>query len=354
MKLILNLSMLGAKPTGLGMYSLVSAKIARVFRASVIGKAPPGTVFDRAIASPASIGFGGGKYAAIRRQLWMRKLHFDNSHLVYSPTHHGLPGQQGQVITIHDLISLRFPRQHMLQYIFFRYFVPRLMKKCCAVFTVSETTRRDIVATYHYPAERIHVVPNSIDATYFTRGEVDRMNPYLLMVGARYAHKNVGEVLRQAHLWSGTYHLVVTSCSGKYRAKLERLIDKLEIRQYVDFRDYVSADELLRLYQGCTALVYPSKWEGFGIPPLEALACGRPVIASDISIHREVLGEAALFVELGNEASWRDAFKALGDDRLIAEKLESGQGRVAHYSPTNSLRALETSLLAVAPNLELA
>ncbi|WP_434030853.1 glycosyltransferase family 4 protein [[Pseudomonas] boreopolis] len=352
MKILLNLSMLGDKPTGLGVYSLSCARISSSLKSSFIGKVPEGIIPEEVVFSPASIGIGGGKWAAIKRQLWMRRLSFDSRYLVYSPTHHGLPNQKGQIITLHDMICLRFPRQHIPQYVFFKYLIPGLLRKCRAVFTVSETTKRDIVRTYGYPAENIFVVPNSVDATRFTSGEVNTQDPYLLMVGARYTHKNVDEVLRNAHLWESRYRLVVTSCSGKYRATLERLIDQLGIRERVDFRDYVSSDELLRLYQGCTALVYPSKWEGFGIPPLEALACGRPVIASDIEIHREVLGDAALYVALGDESAWRAAFAELQNNQRVAELIRLGQARVAHYSPQNSLAALKTSLLAVEPGLE--
>lgn len=344
--------MLGRNPTGLGVYSLNCAKIATRLKTSIIGSHSLPYIGSIAIESPEDISIGSGKLASIKRQKWMRRLKLLGDPLVYSPTHHGLPGLPGQIITIHDMICLRFPRQHALQYIFFKYFIPRLLKKCRAVFTVSETTRLDIIRTYGYPAEQVYVVPNSVDANLFSPGPVNTHAPYLLMVGARYAHKNVDEVLRNANLWKDKYKLVVTSCSGKYRGVLERLIDRLGIRERVDFRDYVSGDELLRLYQGCAALVYPSKWEGFGIPPLEAFACGRPVIASDIEIHREVLNEAAFFVELGNPSSWNQAFTDLQDENLVARKLVSGQIQVDHYSPDNALQALETSLLAVEPGLE--
>jgi len=354
MKLVINLSMLGDKPTGLGVYSLVCARIGRTFKALVIGKAPADVSVEGSVASPVSIGIGGGKLAAIKRQLWMRKLDFDSSSfLVYSPTHHGLPSQKGQVITIHDLICLRFPRQHIVQYLFFKYVAPRLLRKCAAVFTVSETSRRDIVATYRVDPSRVHVVPNAVDAERFVPGEVETHVPYLLMVGARYTHKNVDDVLRMAASWKDRYRLVVTSCAGKYRADLEKIIEAMGLRSHVEFRDYVSADDLLRLYQGCSALVYASKWEGFGIPPLEALACGRPVIASDIEVHREVLEGAALFFQLGNEGSFGDAIDALNDYGRINELLAGGRLRVAHYSQPNALAALKRSLLAVAPNLEL-
>lgn len=351
MKIILNLSILGDRPTGLGVYSINCARISSIFKVSIIGKIPKEAAPMDVISSPGSIGIGG-RLAAVRRQLWLRGLLFNSGSLVYSPTHHGLPNQPDQIITIHDMICLRFPRQHFPQYIYFKYFIPRLLKKCRAVFTVSETTKHDIVRTYKYPEERVFVVPNSIDVNHFKPGAVNVESPYLLMVGARYSHKNVDEVLRRAHLWVGKYKLVVTSCGGRYRKTLERLIDELNIRAHVDFRDYVSSDELLRLYQGCTALIYPSKWEGFGIPPLEALACGRPVVASDIEIHREVLGEAALYVTLGDEISWRNAFAELQNDQKIKDIIKQGSMRVEYYSRQNFLSALESCLLKVEPCLE--
>jgi glycosyltransferase involved in cell wall biosynthesis len=352
MKLIINLSMLGDKPTGLGVYSLSCARIANKFKTSVIGRAPANVEVDTVVPSPESIGIGGGKLAAIKRQLWMRKLTFDRGALVYSPTHHGLPNQENQIITIHDMICLRFPMQHLPQFIFFRYFMPRLLNKCRAVFAVSETTRKDIIKTYNYPEGKVYVVPNSVDTSRFVPGQLDTQAPYLLMVGAHYSHKNVDEVLHMCELWRHKYRLVVTSCGGKYRKSLDVLIDHLNISDCIEFHDYVADDELLRLYQGCTALVYPSKWEGFGIPPLEALACGRPVIASDIEIHREVLGDAALFVKLGNKTSWREVFLALEDEARIESIVKMGQIRLAHYSPQNSLKALEASLSAEEPKLE--
>lgn len=352
MKLVINLSMLGDKPTGLGVYSLNCAKIANKFKTSIIGKVPENVEVNSIIQSPKSIGIGGGKLAAIRRQFWMRKLTFDRENLVYSPTHHGLPNQENQIVTIHDMICLRFPMQHLPQYIFFKYLMPRLLRRCKAVFTVSETSRKDILRVYHLSPEKVFVVPNAVDASRFVPGSVDTQSPYLLMVGARYSHKNVDEVLQIATFWKDKYRLVVTSCSGKYRKKLELLITELGIGDRVEFRDYVSDEELLSLYQGCSALVYPSKWEGFGIPPLEALACGRPVIASDIEIHREVLGDAALFVELGNKASWREVILALEDEVRIESIVSMGQIRLAHYSPQNSLMALEASLSAEEPKLE--
>lgn len=144
--------MLGPRPTGLGVYSEHCAlALSRRFDLELIaghGKLPDSPV---CVQAPDSVAIGSGKGAAIRRQLWMRQLRFDADTLVYSPTHHGLPMQDGQIITVHDLICLRFPAQHRPQYLFFRFGLPRLLRKCRAVFTVSETTRQDIAETYGFP-----------------------------------------------------------------------------------------------------------------------------------------------------------------------------------------------------------
>jgi len=351
--LVLNVSMLGKSPTGLGVYSEHCTNgIAARFDVKLIagaGRLPKGEVLFRA---PESVAIGGGKLAAIRRQLWMRSLSVGAGRLVYSPTHHGLPNVDGQIVTVHDLICLRFPSQHVPQYLFFRFGLPRLLKKCRAVFTVSETTRQDVARTYGYPLERIFVVPNGVDASAFSPDPAARPEePFLLMVGARYSHKNVDEVLDQARLWSGRFRLVVTSCGGDYKARLLQKVADLGIGDRVGFCDYLSRDQLIKLYQGCSALVYPSKWEGFGIPPLEALACGSPVIASDIPVHREVLGDAAFFVKLGDTSSWAAAFEAVQSAAEVAEKLNRARGLLQRFTWSHAVDALERNLLEVEPGL---
>ena len=354
MKLICNLSMLGSRPTGLGVYSEnCVAGLADRFELALIagnGIQPRGDVLVR---TPESITIGGGKYAAIRRQLWMRSLRFLPDGLVYSPTHHGLPHQAGQIITVHDLICLRFPAQHRAQYLFFRFGLPRLLKKCRAVFTVSHTTRQDIAAAYNYPLDRIYVVPNGVNVDVFTPDPLAKpASPFLLMVGACYPHKNVDEVLHMADFWKQSYRLIVTSCSGSYKRALERKAFGLGLTDRVEFRDYLPNSELLRLYQGASALIYPSLWEGFGIPPLEALACGTPVIASDIPALREVLGEAGWFVKLGDSQSWAKAFQSIASPSFVKERLAAGQALVSKLSWHHTADALEQALLSVEPRLE--
>jgi glycosyltransferase involved in cell wall biosynthesis len=350
MKLLVNLSMLGPQPTGLGVYAGRCALAASAaFDAEVV--APPSYRGGAHVASrsPQNIVLGAGRAAPLRRWVWARRRARTADRLVYSPTHHGFAGEERQILTIHDLIALRFPKQHPVQHLFFRHLLPSQLKRCRAVFTVSQTTRADIHAHYGYPLASIHVVPNGVDREVFRRApdEAPR-DDFLLMVGAGYPHKNVDEVLERAALWKGRYRLLIASCRGAYRQHLQAQVQRRGLEAKVRFLDYVEPAELVRLYQRCAAFLYPSRWEGFGIPPLEALACGARVIASDIPAHREVLGSAATLVTLGDAASWEAAFAAL-DAPVPAPG--AGPGPLDRFTWRRSAEALVAAIESVEPGL---
>jgi glycosyltransferase involved in cell wall biosynthesis len=353
MKLLCNLSMLGSRPTGLGVYAehCISGLLQRFHLDLIAGSGflPEGEILVKA---PDSVAIGKGKFAALRRYYWLRSLNFNSEYIVYSPTHHGLPNQSGQIITVHDLICLRFPKQHFPQYLYFRFSLPHLLKKCRAVFTVSETTRHDIAKIYNFPLENIFIVPNGVDLNVFSSVPKKDSDNFLLIVGARYSHKNVHEVLDMARYWRKSWRLLITSCDGSYRKVLEKKVHDLGLENRVEFKEYVSRETLLQLYQNACALIYPSHCEGFGIPPLEALACGTPVIASDIPVHREVLGDAAIFVKLGNPQSWDDAFNMLNQTELIETCMTSSRSRLEKFTWDNAVNALERALLTIEPRLE--
>jgi glycosyltransferase involved in cell wall biosynthesis len=349
--------MLGPNPTGLGVYSVrCAAAISSHFDPLVI--ASPGTresVNTLAVA-PSRVAIGSGKLAALRRQLWLRSLDIGKNRIVYSPTHHGPPGVTGQIITIHDLIALRYPRQHRSQYLFFKHFLPKLLSRCAAVFTVSETTRADVIDNFRFPGDRIFVVPNGVER--FESGVIRDIGegygrPFLLMVGARYPHKNVHEVIERWSCWSDKYRLVVVSAADDYRRSLEVMAGRYGVRHRIVFLDYVARDQLITLYRNASALVYPSLWEGFGIPPLEALECGTPVIASDIPVHREVLADSAIFVRIGDKDSWSLAFDSLEGLTSQSEWQLRRQRVLDRYTWGASEQKLVRSLLTVEPRLRL-
>jgi len=348
MKIYLNLATVGAKVTGLGVYALACARaVCRHYDTVVIHNETYNAPVPASIASPPDVALGAGLIGALKRVFFLRNVKIPLLALSYSPTHHCAGKAKFSIITIHDLIALRHPNQHFAQWLYFRFILPKIAKKSTAIFTVSETSKLDIADAYNVPKHRIFVVPNQIDTEVF-RPNNGTKEPFLLCVGGKFFHKNIHELLKNNQVWSSLYSLKIVSSSGKYRKYLQSLVNEIGLQDKVEFHGFISHDELVSEYQKCSAFIYPSKWEGFGIPPLEALACGAPVIVSDIPVHREVCSDAAIYVSLGDPTSWKQAFAALGDPALTAQLQLSAQDRIREFSQAQFERKLITAFESVA------
>jgi glycosyltransferase involved in cell wall biosynthesis len=191
------------------------------------------------------------------------------------------------VVTIHDLSFEREPSLMSRKDSFvFRKVVPRAARQAVRVFTVSERTRRDLRELYEVPDEKIVVTPNGVDPA-FTPSDKVLQGDYVLFVGAVQERKNPLAALAAAD--AAGLPLVVAG-----PAKDDALARELE-RRGARVTGYVEQEELVRLYRGAACLVQPSRYEGFGLPVLEAMACGTPVVAVPEPALREVAGDAAVW-----------------------------------------------------------
>ena len=215
------------------------------------------------------------------------------------------------VVTIHDL-SFATGNAFMgrRDRAVFRRVVPRAVRGATRVLTVSERTKRDLIEIYGVPAAQIVVTPNGVDPV-FSPGEGER--DYVLVVGAIQARKNQ-LVAVEAAIAVGLP--VVVAGPEKDRA----LADELR-RRGARLEGYVAPERLAELYRGAACLVQPSRFEGFGLPVLEAMASGTPVVAVPEPALEEVAGDAAVFVD---EAQLADGIRrALAErDRLVWAGLE--------------------------------
>ena len=215
------------------------------------------------------------------------------------------------VVTIHDLSFEREPSlMSRKDRLVFRKVVPRAARKAVRVLTVSERTRRDLREFYDVPEEKIVVTPNGVDPA-FTPGE--GTHDYVLLVGAVQERKNPLAALAAAE--AAGLPLVAAG-----PAKDEKLAHELE-RRGARVTGYVEQDELVRLYRGAACLVQPSRYEGFGLPVLEAMACGTPVVAVPEPALQEVAGDAAIWAE---EHELGDGIRraVIERERLVAAGLE--------------------------------
>jgi glycosyltransferase involved in cell wall biosynthesis len=346
----INLTMLGPRPTGIGVYSKCCAEcLDRYFNCTFISAFFKSNYNNPVLASPPDIAIGGGRWSALKRQFY--RFPGIKEDFVYCPAHFGLPQAQSQIITVHDLIRIRYPSQNYWHHASFRFLLPRNLHTCKAVFTVSETSKTDLCAYYKLSPSQVHVVPNSIDLEIFYPTSSPQQD-YLLIVGAAYPHKNIQELLINWPFWKGHYQLKIASVRERYKQELISLVKKFDLGHDVTFLDYVREDELVELYQHCAALIFPSLWEGFGIPPLEAMACGRPVIASAIPVHREILGEAAIYITPGLSETWEQAFRKLASPSSTATHIQAGLELVQKYTEENTCQRLIESLLQVEPSLK--
>ena len=193
------------------------------------------------------------------------------------------------VLTVHDLALLRtpeaFPRWHRL---YGRAGLRRVLHAANAVVAVSEFTREELVALVRVPGERIRVVPNGVDAVFTPQGQVMEGN-YVLAVATLEPRKNLARAVEAARL--AGVELRVVGAHGWGGVEVPGWVGE------------VPDAELAALYRGARCLLYPSLYEGFGIPVLEAMACGTPVVTSRGTAMEEVAGGAAVLVDPLDEAS---------------------------------------------------
>ncbi len=316
-KIAINASMLDEKPTGVGVYTynLVNT-LSVLYQKENKNKFTVFTPFAGHLNKDISIikisdlvqSSKYGKLAALCRFLWNTFVyHFAgrNYDLLINTTTHGSFTLKNQVIIIHDLLSLRFNNISWHQRIYFKYLLPFLIAKCKLVVTVSEATKQEVVRLLGCPPHKVYVVHNGYNKQlYNTLPETERhiynryhVSEYILAVGPTYPHKNfelllgayknLDEDIRKKH------QLVIAGGMKDYITKLKQVVVTTNLEKYVHFIGYVPAELMPALYKEAVFLVFPSLYEGFGFPLLEAMACGCPVLCSNTSSMPEVCGDAA-------------------------------------------------------------
>jgi glycosyltransferase involved in cell wall biosynthesis len=242
------------------------------------------------------------------------------------------------VVTVHDISFEREPGlMGMRDRLVFRAAVPRSARRADRVLAVSERTKRDLVELYDIPQEKIVVTPNGVDPAFTPSGPREDGTPYALVVGTIQPRKDPESAIEAlALLGDDSLRLVFAGPDKGGREAAERAAATAGLQGRVEFRGHVTQDELAALYRGAACLVFPSRYEGFGLPVLEAMASGTPVVATTAGALPEVAGDAAILVEERNPAALAGGIeRALADhERLAAAGLE----RASHFSWAETAR----------------
>ncbi len=292
---------------------------------------------------------GGGR--ALAKLVWPNftlpdKAGIAGFDLVHCTTPYGTFRQTAykKIITICDVTPLLFPETHGKMNVWHhRFILPSILKQADHIITISETSKRDIIRYFKVPEDKITVtllaannafqeIPHGIPADDIAK--ISR--PYILNVGTLEPRKNLEGLLRAfavARRKGMPHTLVITGARGWGKSPLAGLIETLSLGDSVLFTGFVNDNDLPHLYKGADFFVYPSLYEGFGLPILEAMNCGTPVITSNVSSMPEVAGDAALLVDPLSQSELADAiFRLAGDPELRNTMLLKGIKRAAHFS----------------------
>jgi glycosyltransferase involved in cell wall biosynthesis len=259
---------------------------------------------------------------AVQLPLLLRRLRPALAHFLYVVP----PAYRGRaVVTVQDLSFERHPElMGARDRFFFRTFVRPSVRRAARVLTGSEWTKRDLVERYGVPPEKVVITPYGVDPQFGPDGPAPDGAPYALFVGGLEPRKNPLNALEAIALADGDLRLVVAGPEKGRRAEIGRAAARLGLESRVDVRGHVAGEELAALYRGASCLVFPSRYEGFGLPVLEAMASGTPVVATTASSVPEVAGDAAILVEPGDPVALAGGIeRALADrERLRAAGLE--------------------------------
>lgn len=270
-----------------------------------------------------------------------------------------LNGKLRKVVTVHDLAFLEHPEYAVPELAaYLKKVVPEAVEAADVVASVSQTTRQTLIEHFQTPPEKITLVPNGI-RSYFrritdpvlleaTRHKFGLKSPLVLGVGTQEPRKNHPGLIKAFHKAVSTGNkstrpamLALAGGSGWLYEETEQIVAELKLEKKVRFLGRVSDLELMMLYSLADVFVFPSFYEGFGVPPLEAMACGTPVITSNTSSLPEVVGDAAIMVNPRKINEIASAINRVLENKQLQEDLrQKGYTRAAHFTWVRSAQKM--------------
>ncbi|WP_126147659.1 glycosyltransferase family 4 protein [Synechococcus elongatus] len=322
--LLVNLAMVLRQPTGISTYALSLLPYLRSLQPTLLSdRLYEG--FDHQLIS-SRLCSDRGRRARLARLYWTQtqvpKLYRRlGSRLLFSPAPEApIDRHCRSVVMVHDLRPLQLP-SHSWQTYYFRWVVPKIVAQASHVLCNSEATAADLCHFYQLPAQKITPIYLGYDRQHYQPWSGKTSN-YFLHIGQQFPHKNLERLIRAFAQLPTDYQLYLAgSRHASETPRLEQLVHSLGLRDRVQFLRYVDYADLPRLIGEAIALVYPSLWEGFGLPILEAMACGTPVITAHGSSLSEVGGEAVLYVDPYRIEAIAAAMRDLIDDSNLRQSL---------------------------------
>lgn len=268
--------------------------------------------------------------------------------VLHSP-HYTIPllARCRRVVTVHDLTFFLYPQFHQAgKQIFFRTMISLSSRSADAVITISENTRQDLLRLLHTPPNKVITIPLGVgvefnhiqDPLVLSRVKQKYQLPerFFLYVGTLEPRKNISvliEAFQRYRQTEGDASLVLVGQKGWMVDALIRELHRSTTGSWLRWLEYVPQEDLPAIYNLAIALIYPTMYEGFGLPPLESMACGTPVISSDMGAIRELVDQAGLLFSPTDADDFARGMTALASDSALRRTLmERGLRRASMYS----------------------
>jgi glycosyltransferase involved in cell wall biosynthesis len=338
-QLIINLSIIFSKPTGISNYAKNIFPYLTSLNPTLLTseKYPNYNCYS----VPNNLTPADGTKGHLNRLIWTQfqlpKIYQKlKSQLLFSPIPEApLYTNCRFIVMSHDMIPLRFPKRFSPLTPYHLYYVPQVLNQAQHIICNSHATAKDLVDFFHIPSNKITPIPLAYDSSHFQFLNLPTRN-YFLYIGRQDPYKNLQRLItafsalpnrNDYELWlAGPY-------DKRYSPLLEIQTQELGINHLVKFLNYVPYDELPIIINQAIALVFPTLWEGFGLPVLEAMACGTPVITSNISSLPEVAGDGAILINPYHIEEITAAMKMIINDSETRKQLsEQGLKRVNQFS----------------------
>ncbi len=258
-----------------------------------------------------------------------------NPKLFFSPGYNSPLGWPGRfVFNLHDLNHLRVPENSSVaKRAYYEFIIKPACHRAAFVLTVSEYSKQQICAWAGISDDKIVNVGNGVGFPFEPDGQKYQPGfPYLIYVGSHKAHKNLPRLLK-AYAISGLRSKVRLILTGNAEPVLRKIIEGLRLERDAIFAGDCRDEQLAALFRGSIALVFPSLYEGFGLPPVEAMACGVPVLTSNVCSLPEVVGDAGMLIDPHDVEAIANGMRRLVDDSDLRQTLcQKGLLRASQYT----------------------
>lgn len=342
MRFLIDAMMVNRQNTGLGVYACEvltrllpklreKHEIAIMCTDAALMKEITGFDDIRCIEMPAA--------SALKRELSIGKYVYKHSDydLFYSLSQHGFPGlKMRSIVTVHDIMPRLYPKGRWHQYLYYVLYLPFVIRSADRVLTVSESTARDLKR--FYSCRNVEVAYNGTNYSVQKAGLPEQNNTekkLYITVGVHYSYKNLHSVIDlfiNDPRFADRKLVIIGKSDNAYGQQLKDQVHRGNAEDRIRFTGYISNEEKQEYMNSAHAMIYPSKYEGFGLPILESMAAGTPVVCSNTSSLPEIAGDAALMFDPEDLNDMAEKILMLDDNALCQSLIARGAKNVHRFT----------------------